>query len=148
MVSFCQSITRIPSQIPDNLQMNHALQLRTEGRLESLRSFLLKVWKQARTEEPFDETNARLFAEQLREEVALAKDEWDKIGQDLLKIIGGEAGAGLLAAGPLIAAGHGLFVGAAAVAVGAATLAASYKKRKKFPDRFPAAFFMNIEKTQ
>jgi AraC-like DNA-binding protein len=145
---FAKAFQESPLKFLNNLQMNHALQLRTEGRLESLRSFLLKVWKQARTEAPFDETNARLFAEQLREEVALAKDEWGKIDQDLLKMVGGEAGAGLLAAGPLIAAGHGLFVGAAAVAAGAATLAASYRKRKQFPDRYPAAFFMNIEKTQ
>lgn len=137
-----------PLKFLNNLKLEHALKLRKEGRLESLRSFLLKVWKQARTEEPFDETNAILFAEELRDEVSLAKEEWDKIDQDLIKIIGGEAGAGLLAAGPLVAAGHGLFVGAAAAAVGAATLAASYTRRKHFPDRFPAAFFMNIEKTQ
>lgn len=80
-----------------------------------------------------------MFAEKLRDEVSLAKEEWDKIDQDLIKIVCGEAGAGLLAAGPLIAAGHGLFVGTA-------TLAASYKRRKHFPGRFPAAFFMNIEK--
>ncbi len=145
---FAKAFQESPLKFLNNLKLEHALQLRTEGRLESLRSFLLKVWKQARTEEPFDETNARLFAEELRDEVSLAKEEWDKIDQDLIKIVGGEAGAGLLAAGPLIAAGHGLFVGAAAAAVGAATLAASYKRRKHFPDRFPAAFFMNIEKTQ
>jgi hypothetical protein len=99
-------------------------------------------------EEPFDETNARLFAEELRDEVSLAKEEWDRIDQDLIKIVGVEAGAGLLAAGPLITSGHGLFVGAVAAAAGVATLAASYKRRKHFPDRFPAAFFMNIEKPQ
>jgi len=70
--------------------------------------------------------------------------------KSLLKrqIVGGEIVAGLLAAGPLLAQGHGLFLGAAAVTVGATTLAASYKRRKHFPDRFPAAFFMNIEKKQ
>jgi len=137
-----------PLKFLNNLKLEHALMLRKEGRLEPLRSFLLKVWKQARTEEPFDETNARLFAEELRGEVSLAKEEWDKIDQDLIKIVGVQAGAGLLAAGPLIAAGHGLFVGAAAAAVGASTLTASHKRRKHFPNRFPAAFFMNIEKTQ
>ena len=144
---FAKALQESPLKFLNNLKLEYALKLRTEGRLESLRGFLLKVWKQARTEEAFDETNVRLFAEELREEVSLAKEEWEQIDQDLIKIIGGEAGAGLLAAGPLIAAGHGLFVGAAAAAVGAATLGASYQKRKHFPDRFPAAFFMNIEKT-
>ena len=83
----------------------------------------------------------------MREQISLARIEWDNIDQDLLKIVGGEAVASLLAAGPLIAAGHGLFLGAAAAAVGATTLAASYKKRQVFPDRFPAAFFMQIEKS-
>ena len=141
---FAKALQESPLKFLNNLHLKHALKLRNEGRLESLRSFLLKVWKHARTEEPFDEANARLFAEELREEVSFAKEEWDKIDQDLIKIVGGETGAGLLAAGPLIAAGHGLFVGAAAAAVGAATLAALYKRRRHFPDRFPAAFFMNI----
>lgn len=145
---FAKAFQETPLKFLNNLQLGHALKLRNEGRLESLRSFLLKVWKRARTEEQFDETNARLLAEELRNEVFLAKEEWDKIDQDLVKIVGGEAFAGLLAAGPLIASGHGLFLGAAAVAAGTATLAGSYQKRKHFPDRFPAAFFMNIEKTQ
>jgi len=143
---FAKAFQESPLKFLNNLKLEHALKLRNEGRLESLRSFLLKVWKHARTEEPFDETNARLFAEELREEISLAEEEWEKIDQDLLKFFGGEVGAGLLAAGPLIAAGHGLFVGAAAAAVGATTLAASFKRRRRFPDRFPAAFFMNIEK--
>lgn len=143
---FAKTLQESPLKFLNNLQMKHALKLRNEGRLESLRSFLLKVWKHARTEQPFDETNARLFAEELREEISSAEEEWEKIDQDLLKIIGGELGAGLLAAGPLIAAGHGVFVGAAAAAVGATTLAASFKRRRRFPNRFPAAFFMNIEK--
>jgi hypothetical protein len=143
---FAKAFQETPLKFFNNLKLEHALKLRNEGRLESLRSFMLKVWKHARTEKPFDETNAILFAEELKEEVSLAKEEWDKIDQDLIKIVGTEAFAGLLAAGPLIAAGQGLFVGAAAAAVGAATLAVSHKKRKHFPERFPAAFFMNIEK--
>ena len=145
---FAKAFQESPLKFLNNLKLEHALQLRKEGRLESLRSFLLRVWKQARTEQPFDETNVRLLAEELRDEVSFAKEEWKKIDQDLIKIVGREAGTGLLAAGPLIAAGHGIFVGAAAATVGAATLASSYKRRKQFPDRFPAAFFMNIEKSQ
>ena len=105
-----------------------------------MRHFLLRVWKHARTEEPFDEANARKLAEELKEEVAHAEEEWEKIDQDLLKIVGGELGAGLLAAGPLIAAGHGYFVAAAAVAVGATTLAASFRQRKRFLTVFQQHF--------
>lgn len=142
---FAKALQESPLRYLNNLRLEHALKLRKEGRLDALRSFLLRVWKNARTEEPFDETNARLLAEELREEVAKAEEEWKKIDHDLFKLIGGEIGAGLLAAGPLIASGHGSFLAAAGVTAGATTLAASVIKHKNFPDRFPAAFFMNIE---
>jgi len=47
--------------------------------------------------------------EELKEQVSLAKEEWDKIDQDLIKLSGLRRATVLLAA-----AGHGLFVGAAA----------------------------------
>jgi SEC-C motif len=129
----------------NSLRLDHALRLRQEGRLEKLRNFFLSVWKHARTEEPFDEANSRLLTEELRQEIARAEVEWDQIDRDLIKIVGKELFAGLLAAGPLIASGHGLFVGAAAAAIGSATLAYSIGKRRSFEDRFPAAFFMKID---
>jgi AraC-like DNA-binding protein len=142
---FAKALQESPLRFLNSLRLEHALKLRNEGRLESMRRFLLRVWKHARTEEPFDEANARMLAEELKEEIAQAKEEWDKIDQDLLKIVGNELVAGILAAGPLIAAGYGNFVAAAAVVGGATTLAASFLRRKQFPDRFPAAFFMKIE---
>ena len=141
---FAKALQESPLRFLNGLRLEHALKLRNEGRLESMRPFLLRVWTHARTEEPFEEANAIMLAEELKEEVARAEEEWGKIDQDLLKILGGELGAGLLAAGPLIAAGHGHFVAAAAVTVGATTLAASFRQRRRFPDRFPAAFFMKI----
>ena len=142
---FAKALQESPLRYLNQLRLEHALKLRNEGRLEALRSFLLRVWKHARTEEPFDDANARLLAEELREEIAKAEEEWKQINEDLIKLVGGELGAGLLAAGPLIASGHGSFLAAAGVAVGATTLAASYIREKRFPDRFPAAFFMKIE---
>jgi len=59
-----------------------------------------------------------------------------------LNFVGKTAVGGLLAAGPLIAAGHANFL-AAAVA-GVSPLVNSIRKRRSFPDRFPAAFFMKI----
>jgi hypothetical protein len=62
-----------------------------------------------------------------------------------LKIVGTAAGGGLLAAGPLIAAGHAYFLAAATGVAGAVPLINSTRKRRSFPDRFPAAFFMKVE---
>ena len=61
----------------------------------------------------------------------------------LMKIIGGEAVGGILAAGPLIAGGHPEFL--AAAAAGVMALAGSTLRHRSFPDRFPAAFFMKVQ---
>jgi hypothetical protein len=68
-----------------------------------------------------------------------------QIDTDLLKMIGTEAKVAALAAGPLIAAGHASFLAAAAGMGAAVAVADSLVKHKRFPDRFPAAFFMRIE---
>lgn len=129
----------------NNIRLEHALTLRREGRLESLRGFLGKVWKDASTEDQFDSKNAILLAEELTERIREAEVEWKEIDRDLFKIVGGTAVGGLLAAGPLIAAGHAAFLAAAVGVAGAVPLINSTLKRRSFPDRFPAAFFMKIK---
>jgi hypothetical protein len=129
----------------NSLSPEHALRLRDEGRLESLRAFLRRVWKAASIDQCFDDANAVLLAEELGEEVRKAREEWKKIDQDLIKLVKGEAVGGLLAAGPLLAAGHALFLAAAVGVAGIGTLAGSTLRRRSFQDRFPAAFFMKIE---
>jgi outer membrane lipoprotein SlyB len=119
--------------------------LRREGRLGTLRGFLGKVWKDASTGDQFDSKNAILLAQELTGRIQEAEQEWKEIDRDLLKIVGGAAVGGLLAAGPLIAAGHAAFLAAAVGVAGAVPLVSSTLKRRSFPDQFPAAFFMKIE---
>ena len=142
---FAKALQSTPLKYLNNLRLEHALTLRKEGRLESLRVFLRKVWKDASGENPFDDANAILLTEELHQRIREANEEWAKIDKDLLKIVSATAVGELLAAGPLIAAGHAYFL-AAAVAVGAAgALVNSTLKRRSFRDRFPAAFFMKVE---
>jgi hypothetical protein len=142
---FAKALQNTPIKFLNNLRLEHALTLRREGRLESLRGFLANVWKDASTENRFDNANAILLAEELSQRIRDAELEWKKIDKDLLKIVGGAAVAGLLAAGPLIAAGHAAFLASAAVVAGGVPLINSTLQRGSFPDRFPAAFFMKIE---
>jgi hypothetical protein len=130
----------------NELDLDHALRLRTQGRLEGLRAFLHKVWRKACTGDPFDEANATLLASELVDEIRKAEDEWRQIDQDLLKIFGQEMATGLLAAGSLISSGNATFLAAAAVASGGSALVWSRMRRRGFQDKFPAAFFMNIAK--
>src|SRR5262249_958621 len=128
----------------DNIELQHALKLRKEGRLQGLRTFLHGVWKHARTEEPYDAANSILLAEELRERVRQAEIEWKQIDTDLLKMVGTELKVAVLAAAALIRTGHAAFLAAAAAIAGTTAVADSHTKRRRFPDRFPAAFFMNI----
>jgi hypothetical protein len=65
-----------------------------------------------------------------------------------LKIVGTAAVGGLLAAGPLIAAGHAYFLADAVGVAGVGPIINSARQRRSFPDRFPAAFFMRIEENE
>ena len=143
---FAKAVQNTTLKYLNELRLEHALTLREEGRLESLRGFLRRVWKDACSGEPFDEANAQLLAEELQEKVLEAEEEWNQIDKGLLKMIAAEFIPGLLAAGPLIASGYANWVAAAAVAAGTYDLAWSKTRRRGFPDRFPAAFFMNLGK--
>jgi len=142
---FAKAIQNAPFKYLNNVGLQEAKQLREEGRLDSMRSFLKRVWKGARDGDDFDEQNARLMSEELLVEIEQAEREWKQIDRDLIKLSGAEMATGLLASGPLIASGHALFLGAAAVIAGVSNLAHSTAKRRSFSDRFPAAFFMNIK---
>ena len=142
---FAKAMQNTSLRYLNNLRLEHALRLRKEGRLESLRVFLGKVWKGASTADEFDSKNAILLAEELTGRVQEAEEEWKEIDRDLLKTVGTAAVGGLLAAGPLIATGHAGFLAAAMGVAGTVSLITSTKKRRSFSDKFPAAFFMKID---
>ena len=130
----------------DAVRLDHALTLRKEGRLAALRQFLRKVWKAAATEDGFADLNCELLAEELIEHVNEAEEEWRKVDQDLLKLVGSETVVGLLAAGPLIASGHAAFLAAAVGVAGSSAVAFSVARHRQFPVKYPAAFFLGLLK--
>jgi hypothetical protein len=128
----------------DRESNKHALMVRREGRLESLRGFLARVWRVASAENKFDSANA-LLNEELRERIREAEQEWRNIDKDLLKILGAVSILELLAAGPLIASGHAYFLAAAVLLGAGMPVVNSTLKRRSFQDRFPVGFFMKIQ---
>lgn len=142
---FAKAVQTTTLKYLNALRLDHALTLRQEQRLESIRGFLKRVWKEACEGDAFDEANSLRLAEELEEQVRLAEIEWKQIDKDLIKMLGTELTAGILAAGPLIASGQGQFVAAAALAAGTFTLGSTVAKRRIFPDKFPAAFFMKLK---
>lgn len=142
---FAKAFQEIELKYLNSLKLDHALTLRKEKRLESMRVFLRKVWKAARTPNTFNEANVRLLSEELGEEIKIAEEEWKQIDRELLKWFGAELGAGFLAAGPLIASGHGHFLAAAMASAAAIKLGVTQSERKSFQTKFPAAFFLKLK---
>ena len=127
----------------NNISIQDALRLRKDERLHNFRMFLRRVWKQACDPQSFDQVNGKLLAEELQGEVKRANEEWKQIDRDLMKYAGASA-AGLITSMPMIGAGQGAFLAAAAVVAGGAALASSTWQRRGFEDKFPAAFFLRL----
>jgi len=141
---FAKAFQEVELKCLNNLRLEHALVLRKEEHLDGLRAFLRKVWKSACSAHPYSEANAQLLGDELKDHIRRAEEEWKEIDRRLLRWFGAELSAGLLAAGPLIASGYGVFLAAAFASAGAITLGTRQRERKAFQTKFPAAFFLRI----
>lgn len=142
---FAKAFQNLSFKFLDSVPLDAALSIRKEGRLETLRLFLRKVWAATSKAKPFDDANIPLLAAELDARVREAEVEWKKIDRELLQMMAAPATGGVLAAGPLIAAGHAAFVGAAAIVLGGLTLAQSRKKRAEYKLSYPAGFFLDLQ---
>ncbi len=127
----------------DDVSLEDALTIRKDGRLENLRVFLRKVWSQACDTASYSKVNGQLFADELKDEIEKADDEWKQIDRDLLKNAGASA-AGLVVSAPMIGTGQGLFLASAAAIAGLTAVGASSWQRRGFPTKYPAAFFLRL----
>lgn len=135
---FAKAIQNAQLPVLDEVPLEAALRLRDEERLSSMRSFLNRVWRAAKSEEAYSTETAINFAAELEHEIGKAEEEWRKIDRDLLKWLVPGAGTLLLAGTP-----HFLPVGVAAVAAGAGVLAVAQHRRAGFGRRVPAGFFLS-----
>jgi len=126
----------------ENVRVGDAIRLRQEGRLEDMRGFLGKTWKEVAGSDPWSESVATELAAELQEHYRQAESEWTKVERDLVTLAKGEAVVALGAAAPTIAAGHGAWLGAAVVVAGLADLYKAKKEREDIRRRLPAAFFI------
>lgn len=139
---FAKAFQNVQLKYLNNISLQHALILRKEKRLESLRIFLRKVWKSARSEDLFSENNAKFLAEELTDEIKKADHEWKQIDRDLLKWFATDV---ILSTGAFITQGYGEFLAAATGIASLIKLAVTHKERDSFQNKFPAAFFMKID---
>lgn len=134
------SEAKIPSF--QDIPIEFALQMRNEGRMESLRTFLRQIWKAGQIED-FDNREATIFADQFKDELKIANFELSKIDSDLIKWVGAE---GLVAAlASTVTSGEIIPVVGWAVAA-AAQVTSSTLNRRNIKKRYPAAMFLNMNK--
>jgi hypothetical protein len=137
---FAKALQQVNLRYINLADLNAAKRLREEERLEGLRALFRKIWRTVSKDDSFSESLATDLASELVEKVGEAEAEWAKIDQDLLKWFGSETAA----IGAIVASGHGdlLAAGVGTVGLGIANLAHAAMKRRSFPRRYPAAFFI------
>lgn len=140
---FAKAIQETQFKYLNAVTTDDAFRVRSDGRLDDLRAFLRRVWKQACDPQSFSKVNGGLLADELKAEMAKADAEWKKIDHDLTTNTGA-VGAGLIAAGPMIGTGNGIFLAAAAMVGGMAALVSAAGRRKAFRSTSPAAFFLRL----
>jgi hypothetical protein len=130
----------------DRVDPRFALRMRADGRLQSFRSFLRRLWRQSEGNTAISETNldriAREYSDELTDEYRKAEAEWDGIDRDLLKWFGPTM-AGTIATGSL-----GLSLPAAGFSIAAVTeLIVARRKRGEFRKRIPMSVFVDLSKS-
>jgi hypothetical protein len=128
----------------DKIDSNFACSLRKDGRLESFRSYLRKVWRavEGDVDAAKSEAVARDFSDELTQEYKGAEAEWDAIDREFLKWAVPKMGGAALAGGVFSPA---FAVGGFAVA-GINELIQARLKKREFRKKVPMSVFIDLNK--
>ena len=139
--AFAKAFSHAKVRFLDATDLAMATRIRDDARLADLRSFFRKVWRDIGAGESFDEAYAGELAAELHDRLREAEAAWQKIDQDLLRWVGGEAAI----AGGLIASGAADLVPALVTmaTAGVANIVHSAVQRRTFKKEYPAAFFLH-----
>lgn len=78
----------------NKIDPSFALKLKEEGRLETFRNFLRKIWAGIGGNQSYDQSNklAQEFGDELRDQYGKTQEEWDQIDKDIIKWLAGSTG--------------------------------------------------------
>lgn len=128
----------------NNIDPQFALRLKEEGRLDTFRGFLRKVWTKIEGNPSYEQANklSREFSEELHEEYAKTKEEWVQIDKNLLKWVTGSGGVAAIISG-----GMNWQIPAAGFCITAVgKLLEARTDRRNFKQTVPLAVFLDLEK--
>lgn len=129
----------------DGVPLKFAYDIRSAGRLETLRSVLRKIWTEVGGSPDANraEKLARDFGDELKQRVAEAQGDWEKIDRDLLKWAGTATAGGLA----------GIVSGNVSVSLAGLTLAlvtgllTARLERRRFNKTVPLSVFLDLKRT-
>jgi hypothetical protein len=129
----------------NNVTPEFACALRQDGRLESFRAYLRRVYRSVRdeSESPGGNALALAFGDELKDEFRKAEAEYATIDRDLLKDTGAKIFKGAIA----LLHGHlGFFAGVEACAESVLGLLTAHSRRKDFKRTVPMSVFLDLSK--
>jgi len=138
-----QAFDSLEFEFLNSVSPEFAVSLRKDGRLDSFRVFLRRVWGSVSTDADLAdmEREATAFSEELRDEHRKANAEWKDIRADALKWAG-------VTASSAVVAGH--FVPEFAIpgySLAVVTqLLSALRQRRSFRERVPMSVFMDLER--
>ena len=143
-----KAFSQLDFKFLDTVQPEFAVAMREEGRLASFRSYTRRLWKTVGGDLDLTKAEgvARDFSDELKDEYAKAKADWDAIDRDLLKW-GVPAFAGLaVGVGGLVTGHYQVALPGGGFAVkGVSELIQAHLRRKEFRKKTPLSVFLDLE---
>lgn len=134
-----QAFQRLEMSFLNDVSSDFAIGLRKDGRLQSFRLMLRRLWREIGAEETASPSAVLGFADQIAEEYEKARVEWDAIKLDAVKM--GLGSAGVFAAGAFTL-NLPTFITAGGALLGAYEL---WKKSRAFRVRNPASVLIDLK---
>jgi len=131
----------------NKIDPSFALKLKEDGRLETFRNFLRRVWLSIGGNPSYDQSNslARQFGDELAEEYRKTKEEWKQIDKDIIKFLTGSTGV-ITITDAIAKGGMSWQVPAMGFCVnGVLELLKARMGRKSFTNNVPLAVFLDLE---
>lgn len=142
---FAKAFSEVDFPFLENVPLESALSIRTDGHLAGMRDFMRRVWRAAAPGEPYSEGAAESLAAELREKLNEASLEWNVINRDLVRNAGGAVVAAMGSV-PVVGTAQAEWVWGAVAAAGALNLFLTGSKRKDHAIKYPAGFLLKLER--
>lgn len=144
--TFNKAFQNLDFKFFDNVDLNYVLKVRKENKLENLRSFLSRLWRNSVLENKYSDENIRILKEELEHHFREAESEWQEINNDLLKWIRNEI-LGVGATAPnLISQGQPYLLFGGAAISGITTAIIDWSKRHNFRLKYPTSFMLDLRR--